>query len=149
MQQRYIIRFITLLLLVSNLFFSNYALAAKSSPSTKPNVKVVIHVTNGHKRTYQAALNYTYSLREEYGDNIDIQIVANGPGIGFVNSNNQYTEEIQSLLKKGVNVSACNTTVKIMRNYQKLPIIEGVKFVPTGVVEVIKLQSKGYLYLHP
>ena len=147
MQQLYIIRFITLLLLVSNLFFSTYASAAKSS--AEPEVKVVIHVTNGHKRTYQAALNYTYSLREEYGDNVDIQIVANGPGIGLVNSNNNYTDEIQSLLKKGVKVSACNTTVKIMRKFRKLPIIEGVKFIPTGVVEVIKLQKKGYLYLHP
>ena len=146
MQHRYIIRFITLLLLFSNLIFSNYAFAAES---TSPEVKVVIHVTNGHKRTYQAALNYTYSLREEYGDKVDIQIVANGPGIGFVNSNNNYTEEIQSLLKKGVKVSACNTTLKIMRKFRKLPIIEGVKFVPTGVVEVIKLQKKGYLYLHP
>jgi len=149
MQQFYIIRFITLLLLVSNLFFSNYALATKSSLNVKPDVKVVIHVTNGHKRTYQAALNYTYSLRDEYGDNVDIQIVANGSGIGLVNSNNNYTDEIQSLIKKGVKVSACNTTVKIMRNFRKLPIIEGVKFVPTGVVEVIKLQKKGYLYLHP
>lgn len=149
MQHRYIIRFITLLLLFSNLFFSNFTFAAKPSPNVKPEVKVVIHVTNGHKRTYQAALNYTYSLREEYGDKVDIQIVANGPGIGLVNSNNNYTEEIQSLLKKGVKVSACNTTVKIMRNFRKLPIIEGVKFVPTGVVEVIKLQKKGYLYLHP
>ena len=145
MQQRYIIRFITLLLLFSNLFFPNYVFADKSSPE----VKVVIHVTNGNKRTYQAALNYTYSLREEYGDNVDIQIVANGPGIGLVSSNNNYTDEIQSLLKKGVKVSACNTTVKIMRGFRKLPIIEGVKFVPTGVVEVIKLQKKGYLYLHP
>ena len=146
MQHRYIIRFITLLLLFSNLFFSNFAFAAKPTSS---EVKVVIHVTNGNKRTYQAALNYTYSLREEYGDKVDIQIVANGPGIGLVNSNNNYTDEIQSLLKKGVKVSACNTTVKIMRNFRKLPIIEGVQFVPTGVVEVIKLQKKGYLYLHP
>ena len=88
-------------------------------------------------------------MREHYGDMVKIEIVANGAGIGFVNSNNKYAEEIQGLLKDGIKISACNTTVRIMRKFQKLPIIEGVKFVPVGVVKVIELQRKGYLYLNP
>lgn len=147
MPHRIIIRFIPLLILFSSLIlFNSVSVAAEKSVTP---VKVVIHVTNGSKNTYRAALNYTYSLREEFGDKAEIQIIANGPGIGLVNSNNNYTTQIKSLLKNGVKVSACNTTVKIMREFRKLPIIKGVKFVPTGVVEVIKLQQQGYLYLHP
>lgn len=150
MKPNYFIRFTTLILLLSNLFLSGIVSAAElSTKSTTNKVNVVIQVGNNHKGTYQAALNYTYSLREHYGDSVKITIVANGPGIGFVNSKNNYTDEIKGLLKEGVKILACNTTVRIMRKFQELPIIKGVKFVPAGVVEVVELQRKGYIYLNP
>ncbi len=135
-----------LLSLFSILFFYNTAAIAKTDTNT---VKVVIHVADSYKQTYRATLNYSDSLLEEYGKNLTLAIVANGSGIGLLNSNNSYAPKINKLLKRGVKIFACNTTVKIMRQFQKLPIIKGVKFVPAGVVEVIKLQSQGYLYLKP
>lgn len=147
MKRIYIIRFTALLLLFSSIFSS--ALIFAKEKSLKDKINVVIHISNNHKRSYQAALNYTYSLRENYGNNVNIEIVANGAGIGFVNSKNNYTDEIKALIDKGVKVSACNTTVRIMRKFRELPIIKGVKFIPTGVVKVIELQRKGYLYLNP
>lgn len=139
--------FISLILFSLSLLSTNNLYAEKIADSKEINV--VIHVSNNYKRTYQAALNYTYSLQEYYGNNVQIAIVANGAGIGFVNSNNNYKDEIKGLLKDGVKISACNTTVRIMRKFKEIPIIKGVDFVPTGVVEVIKLQRKGYLYLNP
>ena len=147
MLQNYLIRFTSLLLLISSLFLSTNLYAKDNSSFDKVNI--VIHVSNNHKRTYQSVLNYTYSLMDYYGEKANIAIVANGTGIGFVNSKNKYTEEILNLIEKGVKISACNTTVRIMRKFQALHIIKGVKFVPTGVVEVIELQLKGYLYLNP
>lgn len=147
MKLNYFIRFTALLLLLSGLFLTSTAYPDNHAIAKKINV--LIHISNNHKSTYQAALNYTYSLREHYDDKVNIAIVANGPGIGFVNANNHYTDEIKVLLKEGVKISACNTTVRIMRKFQDLPIIKGVKFVATGVVEVIELQRKGYLYLNP
>lgn len=132
--------------LITLVFFYNAPLIAKQDSG---NLKVVIHVADNFKQTYRAALNYADSLLEKYGNSISIAIVANGPGIGLVNRNNAYTQRIKGLLKQGVKISACNTTVSILRQYKELPIIKGVKFVPTGVVEVVKLQSEGYLYLKP
>ena len=147
MFKAYFIRFIFLLLCFSSLNFFNISLAAdKSKPET---YKVVIHVTNGSKQTYRAAVNYSYSLKEEFADKVKIVVVANGPGIGIVNKNNKFKEDIEDLMKDGVDVYACNTTVRIMRKYQELHLIKGVKFTPTGVVEVVKLQHQGYHYLHP
>ena len=150
MKPIYFIRFTALLLLLSNLFLTSTVYAADVSAKSSANkINVVIHVSNNIKSNYQAVLNYTYSLREHYGDKVNINIVANGPGIGFVNSQNKYVDEIKGLLEEGVKISACNTTVRIMRKFRELPIIKGVDFVPTGVVEVIELQRKGYLYLNP
>lgn len=134
-------------ILLFSLLNSNNALAAKKPADDI--TRVVIHVTNNSKRVYQAALNYSYSLTSHYGDKAKIEIVANGPGIGLLNKNNNYTNEIKELLDSGVKISACNTTVRIMRKFKELPIIEGVTFTPTGVVRVIELQKQGYLYLHP
>ncbi len=138
---------VSLLFLLCGLLFSQAGYANKKVSADK--VRVVIHVTHNNKRVYQAALNYTYSLLEHYGNKVKIAIVANGPGIGLLNKNNSYTKEIKTLIEEGVSVSACNTTVHIMRKFKDLPIIKGVKFVPTGVVKVIELQREGYLYLHP
>lgn len=150
MKPIYFIRFTALLLLLSSFILSSPAHAVdKSTQSSAKKINVVIHVSNNIKSNFQAVLNYTYSLREHYGDRVNIEIVANGAGIGFVNSKNKYVREIKDLLKEGVKISACNTTVRIMRKFRDLPIIKGVNFVPTGVVEVIELQRKGYLYLNP
>ena len=78
-----------LICLFSLLFFYNPSAIAKAEPSAE-KFKVLIHVTDNNKRNYQATLNYTESLQEKYGDQVNIAIIANGPGIGFVNSNNSY-----------------------------------------------------------
>jgi len=125
---------------------------AKTTAVEKPvnKINVVIHVTQNGGRHYRAALNYAYVIRDEYGkENVNIEIVANGPGIGLVNSNNKYGHSIKRLMNDGVRFSACNTTARYMREHQELPIIENVKFVPYGVVRVLELQRKGYLYLRP
>jgi len=116
---------------------------------TNKPVKVIIHVTHNNKRIYRSTLNYIDSLQQHYKDRVKIEIVANGPGIGLLNENNQYSKKIKALLKSGVKISACNTSVTIMRQYKELPIINGVDFTPTGVVRVVELQQQGYSYLHP
>jgi len=64
-----------------------------------------------------------------------------------LNTNNSYSKEITALLKKGVEISACNITVRTMQKFKKLPIIEGVAFVPMGVVKVFNYRSKAiYIY---
>ena len=134
--------------LLSVLFFlPNISLAQNKIFSNNSNV--VIHVNNNNKRTFKMALAYTRALKNKYLDKISITIVTDGPGVGMVNSQNKYKNQVESLLKKGVKINACNTTIKKLLKVKKLPIIEGVKIVPNGVVEVFELQRKGYYYLRP
>ncbi len=140
---------VSLLVLLALFSFSSFSL---DTVPLKKNQKlnIVIHVTESHGGHYRAALNYAHIIRDTYGkDNVNIEVVANGPGIGLVNSNNRYTANIKKLMHDGVRFSACNTTAKFMRENQELPIIENVQFVPYGVVHVLELQRKGYLYLRP
>ena len=74
---------------ISLAFFYNATVNAKQQSSAN-NLKVVIHVTDSANYTYRATLNYVDSLQEKFGDKISITIVANGPGIGLVNSKNKY-----------------------------------------------------------
>jgi len=134
------------------LLFSLQAYSPLNYADVKPesSLNVVIHVSHSRKRIYEAAINYARHIRNRYGDNANIAIVANGPGIGFLNSKNTYVSKIKGLLKTGVTFSACNATIEKLKAEKKpIPIINGVEIVPAGILKVIELQQQGYLYLQP
>jgi len=138
----------TFLLITFSAVFSQNSYANKKALSE--NIKVVIHVSHSGKSIYRAALNYAYHIRNKYGDNATIAIVANGPGIGLLNANNSYKNQISSLMIKNVEVTACNTTISALKAMNKpIPIVKGVEIVPAGIVRVLELQQQGYLYLQP
>jgi len=134
------------------LLFTLQAYSSLNYADAKPEniLNVVIHVSHSGKRIYQAALNYARHIRNRYGDNANIAIVANGSGIGFLNSKNTYVNKIKGLLNTGVKFSACNATIQKLKTEKKpIPIISGVEIVPAGILKVLELQQQGYLYLHP
>ena len=117
---------------------------------TTKKLNIVIHISSSFAASHQAALNYTKIIRGKYGDKANIVVVANGPGIAFVNSKNKFKNSIKSLHKDSIPTFACNSTIQhLIRNNKEIPIVEEVQIVPFGILKVIELQEKGYLYLRP
>jgi len=148
MHRYYFIRFILLLLCfsASGLTTTN----AANNPVNNDKLNIVIHISSGLASSHQAALNYTQIIRDKHGSRANIIIVANGPGIAFANKNNKFKHSIKRLHNDNIHTFACNNTIQhLINNNKKIPIVEEVQIVPFGILKVVELQNKGYLYLRP
>ena len=114
--------------------------------------KVVIQVSTDDVRTQTIAMNNAVNLQKHYGmDNVAIEIVAFGPGLGMLTAKNDNSLRVQSLLAQHIEFSACGNTINnIEKKKGKKPMLtEGVVVVPAGAAQIMELQEQGYAYLRP
>ncbi|MDH5229856.1 MAG: DsrE family protein [Gammaproteobacteria bacterium] len=114
--------------------------------------KIVIQVSTDDPKVQTIALNNAANLQKEYGmDQIEIEIVGYGPGLGLLTQNNANSTRVKSLAAQDIRFSACgNTMDKVTRKTGKRPeLTEGVKTVKAGVGRIMELQAAGYAYIRP
>ncbi len=138
---------ILLLMLSSMLMFS-----AQLSADSHTKNKLVIQVSTDDPRTQKIALNNAVNLQKLYGiDNIIIEIVAYGPGLGLMTKKSGQADRVTSLAMQDIIFSACgNTMKKVEKKTGKMPeLLEGVGQVTAGVARIMELQQQGYAYIRP
>ncbi len=136
-----------LLMLSSMLMFS-----AQLSADSHTKNKLVIQVSTDDPRTQKIALNNAVNLQKLYGiDNITIEIVAYGPGLGLMTTKSGQADRVTSLAMQDITFSACgNTMKKVAEKSGKMPeLLEGVGQVTAGVARIMELQQQGYAYIRP
>ena len=114
--------------------------------------KVVYHIND--------SVNATAAMRN-VGNHMDtdptakIVVVTHAQGVDFLmndakdKNGNPYNISIEELVARGVTFDVCEITLK-NRKLTKSQFIPEVKYVPSGVVEITKLQSReGYSYVKP
>jgi intracellular sulfur oxidation DsrE/DsrF family protein len=114
--------------------------------------KLVIQVSSADQLTQKIALNNAVNLQKMYGiDNISIEIVAYGPGLGLLTINSLQASRVTSLALQDITFSACGNTMKnIEKKTGKAPVLlEGVGMVMAGVARIMELQQQGYAYIRP
>ncbi len=114
--------------------------------------KVVIQVSTDDPRTQRIALNNAVNLQKRYGiDNVEVEIVAYGPGLSLLTRKSPQAARVRSLAMQNIRFSACgNTMRKVTKKTGHRPqLVEGVKVVPAGVARIIELQEQGYAYVRP
>ena len=114
--------------------------------------KLVIQVSTDDPRTQKIALNNAVNLQKLYGmDNVQIEIVAYGPGLGLMTSKSKQVDRVTSLAKQEITFSACSNTMnKVKKKTGKMPVLlEGVQSVNAGVARIMELQEQGYAYIRP
>ena len=142
--QYFRIIFTTLFLLTSLFTATVYAEVAKH--------KLVIHVSSSDTLTQKIALNNAVNVQKSLGiDNVDVEIVAYGPGLGLLTKASGQKDRVASLAMQNITFSACGNTIKkVTKKKGKAPaLIAGVKVVPAGVIRIMELQEQGYSYLRP
>ena len=113
---------------------------------------IVIQVSDDDPVTQKIALNNAVNLQKLYGlDNINIEVVAYGPGLGLLTTKSKENERVKSLAQQNITFSACGNTMKNVekKTGKKPELIEGVKIVQAGVARIMELQDSGYAYLRP
>jgi intracellular sulfur oxidation DsrE/DsrF family protein len=135
------------LMLSSMLMFS-----AQLSADSHTKNKIVIQVSTDDPRTQKIALNNAVNMQKLYGiDNIQIEIVAYGPGLGLMTTKSGQADRVTSLAMQDITFSACgNTMKKVAKKTGKMPeLLEGVDQVTAGVARIMELQQQGYAYIRP
>lgn len=114
--------------------------------------KLVIQVSTDDPRTQKIALNNAVNLQKLYGmDNIVIEVVAYGPGLGLLTQKSGQANRVESLALQDIHFSACgNPMKKVAEKSGKMPkLLEGVDQVTAGVARIMELQQQGYAYIRP
>lgn len=136
----------TLFIIALTVFLPLKAMAAEDMH------KIVIQVSTDDPRTQKIALNNAVNLQKLYGlDNIEIEIVAYGPGLGLLTKKSGQSDRVESLALSDITFSACgNTMAKVAKKSGKTPVLlEGVTKVKAGVARIMELQEQGYAYVRP
>ena len=123
-------------------------LAALAQDAAK-KTRVVVQVSEADPARWNLALNNVKNLQDDLGaGNVEIEVVAYGPGIGMLKLDAVSNSRVSDAIKAGVQVAACENT---MRN-QKLARADmhpNVSYVPAGVTEIVQRQRDGWAYLRP
>ena len=132
-----------------------------TSPAMAKDYKLVVQMSSknekAHKRTLQRIGQLLKALK---GETVEVAVVAIGPGFNLVakyaekkfisigtTDGGMHVEAVKKLMKKGVVFFADKTTVKMMGKHgMPTELIKGVKLVPNGAAQILKLQDAGYHY---
>jgi intracellular sulfur oxidation DsrE/DsrF family protein len=125
------------------------ALALPASSLAADKSKMVIQVSTNDPATWNLALNNASNIQKDVGkDNVDLEIVAYGPGINMLKAESEVANRINDAVESGVQVSACQNTMRKAK-LSKEDMNTKVGYVPSGVVEIMQRQQQGYAYLRP
>lgn len=110
---------------------------------------IVIQVSDNDPAKWNLALNNAKNLQDDVGAaNVDIEIVAYGPGIGMLKLESPTGARIADAMKDKIKVTACENTMRGQK-LTKDDMLSGISYVPAGVTEIMKKQGEGWAYLRP
>lgn len=109
--------------------------------------KVVFQMTTENIDEQNALITYINNLYQHWNDDVLIHVVAHGPGIGMLRTSKTMVKDgVKLALQKGVKFYACENTMRT-RKIEKVDMVEGVDFVPSGLVAIIEKQEQGWPYI--
>jgi len=129
-----------------------YSLQASAAEKSFAETKVVLQISDNDPFKQTLVLNVANNLIKHYGpDQVDIEIVAFGPGLRLLFAENVNTDRIQSLVDNGVRFAACNNTVNGMSKILgEEPVLnQNAVRVSAGVVRIMDLEKQGYQLIKP
>ena len=126
--------------------------AGSAGPSARPAAvqnRLVIQVSDADPGKWNLALNNARNIQTDLGAaNVDIEIVAYGPGIGMLKIDSPVASRIDNARGAGVKVIACENTMRGQK-LAKSDMLNGIGYVQAGVVEIMQKQQQGWSYLRP
>jgi intracellular sulfur oxidation DsrE/DsrF family protein len=135
------------------------ALAAVAALAAQPAVhaagngakkeRMVMQVSDADPARWNLALNNMKNVQSALGaQNVDLEIVAYGPGIGMLKMDSPVGNRVSDAVKSGVHVVACENTMR-GKKLTKADMLPTIGYVRAGVVEIMEKQREGYAYIRP
>jgi len=126
-------------------------IAAAQTPACadESGVKLVLQLSEGTK---QAKLALTMAKRDlDLDPRTRVQIVAYGAGVQFLQSDTLFSDEgpkVAALAARGVVFKVCENSLRAS-NLGRGDLLPRVQVVPSGSLEIARLQREGYAYIRP
>ncbi len=124
-------------------------LQAQTQQGAPQRARVVIQVSDADQGKWNLALNNAKNIQTDLGAaNVDVEIVAYGPGIGMLKLDSAVGGRVDEATSAGVKIIACENTMKGQK-LTKADMLNGIGYVPAGVVELMSRQQQGWAYIRP
>lgn len=114
--------------------------------------RVVLQLSDSDAKKESLVISVANNLIKAYGpDAIAVEVVAFGPGIDVLRTDNANRTRVESLIAQGVKFDVCvNTLDTIARETGKRPdIIPGAIPVQVGVGHILSLTENGFTLVRP
>lgn len=112
----------------------------------KKKHKVVFQLTSGDTLVHKAMVRQIGHLLEA-APNSKIEVVCHSAGLPFLVTNQtKQAEKIKELKNRGVEFYACENSMRD-KNVKKSDLLPESGTVPSGIVEVVLKQEKGWSYI--
>lgn len=123
--------------------------AARAQATKQKPYRLVLQVSDADPAKWGLALNNASNVQAEFGaDNVDVEIVAYGPGIGMFKKDAPVGGRIAAAIKSGVRMAACQNTMHAMK-LSPADMLPDLQYVPSGVGELVVKQQQGWAYVRP
>ncbi len=146
-------------MLAVSLLFASLPAAAAEKPTTAETAtaaeqthRLIIQVNKREEDYQDHLLSNIVNLQKHYGmDNIEIEVVAYGPGIWLVTDKSAFLKRVESLMMQNVTFTACGNTLDTVAESSgtRPALIDGIEETQTGIARIIALQEQGWSYLSP
>lgn len=124
-------------------------LPAQSHAQKSERQRVVFQVSENDPAKWNLALNNARNVQADLGkDNVEVEIVAYGPGLAMLKADSKVASRLAQALDGSIGLIACENT---MRNTKttRADMYSGTSYVDAGVVHLMKRQREGWSYIRP
>jgi uncharacterized protein len=110
---------------------------------------VVFQVSDNDPAKWNLALNNAQNVQADLGKaNVDIEIVAYGPGLGMLKGDSKVAPRLAQALDNSIGLMACENTMHKTKT-TKADMYSGISYVKAGVTHIMKRQQEGWAYVRP
>jgi intracellular sulfur oxidation DsrE/DsrF family protein len=111
--------------------------------------RVVMQVSDDDPGKWNLVLNNARNIQAKLGQqNVDIEIVAYGPGLAMLLGQSKVGPRLSEALDHGIGLLACETTMQASQ-FTKDDLYDRVGTVSAGVVHIMQREREGWAYLRP
>ena len=133
------------------LFTAFFALALPFGALSQQTEKqrVIFQVSDADPAKWNLALNNARNVQTELGkENVLIEIVAYGPGLGMLKAESKVEARLAQALDDNVGLVACENTMFTTKT-TRADMYSGISYVTAGVTHLMKRQREGWAYIRP
>ena len=111
--------------------------------------RVVFQVSDNDPVKWNLALNNARNVQQDLGaQNVEIEIVAYGPGLAMLRSESKVADRLAGALYSNVGLVSCENTMKNTK-VTRDQMYAGISYVQAGVTHIMKRQREGWAYIRP